>query len=101
VAPLESNVSIEVFRRTKSNVLGRGPLAATAADTDAVDNVALLGLVPEAASLVRAGRTAGAVDDLQLAELSMHSQQCSTSTPTETVVSKGLCDSYLPALSQC
>jgi hypothetical protein len=55
-------------------VLGSGPLAATAADTDAVDNVALLGLVTETAGLVGARRTAGAVDDLQLAKLSMHSQ---------------------------
>jgi hypothetical protein len=60
------------------NVLGRGPLAATAADADAVDNVALLGLVSEAASLIRARGAAGAVNDLQLAKLLMHSQQSST-----------------------
>lgn len=55
-------------------VLGSGPLAATAADTAAVDNVTLLGLVTETAGLVGARGTAGAVDDLQLAKLSMHSQ---------------------------
>ena len=55
-------------------ILGSLPLAATAADTAAVDNVTLLGLVPETAGLVGARGTAGAVDDLQLAKLSMHSQ---------------------------
>jgi hypothetical protein len=64
--------------------LGGGPLAASTADTAAVDNVTLLGLVSETAGLVGARRTAGAVDDLQLAKLSMHSQQCSTSTSIET-----------------
>jgi hypothetical protein len=67
-------------------VLGGGPLAASTADTAAVDNVTLLGLVSETAGLVGARRTAGAVDDLQLAKLSMHSQQCSTSTPIGTRV---------------
>lgn len=66
------------------NVLGRGPLAASTTDADAVDNVALLGLVPEAASLVGARGAAGAVYDLELAKLSMHSQQSSTSTPIGT-----------------
>ena len=56
------------------NVLGSGPLATTAADTDAVDNVTLLGLVSKTAGLVGARGAAGAVDDLQLAKLSMHSQ---------------------------
>lgn len=55
-------------------VLGSGPLAATTTDADAVDNVALLGLVPKTAGLVGARGAAGAVDDLQLAKLSMHSQ---------------------------
>jgi hypothetical protein len=66
------------------HVLGRGPLATSTADTDAVYNVALLGLVSQAASLVGAGGAAGAVNNLQLAKLSMHSQQCSTSTPMGT-----------------
>lgn len=81
------------------HVLGRGPLATTAADTDAVDNVALLGLVSEAASLVGARGAAGAVDDLQLAKLSMYSQQCSTSYTGGDGGPEGF-DSYLPALSQ-
>lgn len=49
--------------------LGSGLLAATAADTDAVDNVALLGLVAETAGLVGARGAAGTVDDVQLAQL--------------------------------
>lgn len=86
MAPLARNVSIVFNPNPAKYVLGRGPLAASAADTDAVDNVALLGLVSEAASLVGAGGAAGAVDDLQLAELSMHSQQSSTSTPMGTAM---------------
>jgi hypothetical protein len=102
VAPLEITVSIDsILVMSWLDVLGRGPLAASTADADAVDNVALLGLVSETASLVGAGRTAGTVDDLQLAELSMHSQQCSTSTPIETGVCLEGFNSYLPALSQC
>lgn len=49
--------------------LGDLALAATTADTDAVDDEALLGLVAEAAGLVGAGGAAGAVDNVQLAEL--------------------------------
>jgi len=49
--------------------LGRGPLATTTADTNAVDDITLLGLVPETASLVRTGRAASTVDDLELAKL--------------------------------
>lgn len=67
-------------KRTVGGTLGDGPLAATAADANAVDNVALLGLVAETAGLVGARRARGAVDDVQLAELKlMHSQQSSTS----------------------
>lgn len=84
MAPLAIDVSFVFSLNSQLYVLGRGPLATSTADTDAVDNVALLGLVPEAASLVGAGGAAGAVDDLQLAKLSMHSQQCSTSTPMGT-----------------
>jgi hypothetical protein len=54
---------------TVSGTLGGGPLAATTADTHAVDNIALLGLVAEAASLVGAAGPRSAVDDVQLAEL--------------------------------
>lgn len=45
--------------------LGDGLFAVTAANTDTVDNVTLLGLVPETASLIGARRTGRAVDDVQ------------------------------------
>lgn len=100
MAPLGNHVSnLLSFIELEKNVLGGGPLATTAADTDAVDNVALLGLVSEAAGLVGARWAAGAVDDLQLAKLSMHSQQCSTSYTGWDGGPEGL-NSYLPALSQ-
>ena len=54
---------------TEGGTLGDGLLAATTADADAVDNVALLGLVAEAAGLVEARGTRGAVDDVQLTKL--------------------------------
>lgn len=56
-------------RRTVGGTLGHRPLAATAADADTVDDIALLGLVTEAASLVGARGARGAVDDVQLTEL--------------------------------
>lgn len=49
--------------------LGHRALAATAANTDAVDNVALLGLVAETTSLVGTGGARSTVDGVQLAEL--------------------------------
>lgn len=49
--------------------LGNRALAATAADTDAVDDVALLGLVAETTSLVGAGGARSTVDGVQLTEL--------------------------------
>jgi len=49
--------------------LGNLFLAVTPPDTDTVDNIALLGLVTKTASLVRAGRTGGTVDDVQLTVL--------------------------------
>ena len=49
--------------------LGDVLLAVTAADTDAVDHVALLGLVAKTTSLVRARGTRSTVDDVQLAVL--------------------------------
>ena len=49
--------------------LGSRALAATTADTHAVDDIALLGLVAEAAGLVGAAGPRSAVDDVQLAEL--------------------------------
>ncbi len=48
------------------DTLGNGAFAATAANAHAEDNVALLGLVAEAAGLVGAGGAAGAVDAGQL-----------------------------------
>jgi len=49
--------------------LGNRPLAATTADTHAVDDIALLGLVAKAAGLVRAAGPRGTVDDVQLTVL--------------------------------
>lgn len=49
--------------------LGDRALAATTADTDAVDNVALLGLVAETTSLVGAGGARSTVDGVQITEL--------------------------------
>jgi hypothetical protein len=68
-----------VGRLAIGGTLGDGPLATTTADADAIDNVALLGLVSQTTSLVGAGRTGGAVNNVKLAELLMHSQQSSTS----------------------
>ena len=49
--------------------LGNLFLAVTPADTDTVDNVALLGLVAKTAGLVGARGTRSTVDDVQLAVL--------------------------------
>jgi hypothetical protein len=49
--------------------LGGRALTATAANTDAVDDVALLGLVTETASLVGTRGARSTVDGVQLAEL--------------------------------
>lgn len=54
---------------TVSSTLRNVLLAVTAADTHTVDNVALLGLVAKAASLVRARGARGAVHHVQLAVL--------------------------------
>lgn len=54
---------------TVGSTLGRGSLAATTTDTHAVDDIALLGLVAETASLVWSRRTRSAVDDIELSEL--------------------------------
>lgn len=56
-------------RRTVSGTLGHRSLAATTADAHTVDNIALLGLVTEAAGLVGARRARGTVDNVQLAKL--------------------------------
>lgn len=81
-------------------VLGNGPLATSTANADAVDNVALLGLVTEAAGLVGARRAAGTVNDLELAKLLMHSQLCSTSNINWNPGAPWKIVSYLPALSK-
>jgi hypothetical protein len=49
--------------------LGNGPLAATAAHTDTVDNISLLSLVTETTGLVGTRRTRSTVDSVQLTEL--------------------------------
>ena len=54
---------------TIGGTLGGRALAATTADAHAVDDIALLGLVSEAAGLVGAAGPRGAVDDVQLTEL--------------------------------
>ena len=56
-------------KRTIGGTLGGRALAATTADADAVDNVALLGLVAETAGLVETRRAGSAVDDVQLTVL--------------------------------
>jgi hypothetical protein len=64
--------------RTVGGTLGGRALAATAADAHAVDNVALLSLVTQTASLVRARRARSTVDDVELTELieQFRSVQC-------------------------
>jgi hypothetical protein len=49
--------------------LGNGPLAATASDTDTVDNISLLSLVAETTGLVGTRRAGSTVDGVQLTEL--------------------------------
>lgn len=58
---IESNLSV-------GGTLGGGPLASSTANTDTVDHVTLLGLVPETASLVGTRRTRSTVDDIEGAE---------------------------------
>jgi hypothetical protein len=53
----------------EGGTLGNWLLASTTANTDAVDNVALLGLVTQTASLVGARWAGRAVNDIQLAKL--------------------------------
>lgn len=65
-------IELPLFRERKltvSGTLGGRALATTTADADTVDDIALLGLVSETASLVQTGRTRGTVDDVQLTEL--------------------------------
>ena len=58
-----------MIQRTVIGTLGHGPLASSAADTNAVDDVALLGLVAETAGLVGARWAGSSVDDIELTEL--------------------------------
>ena len=69
VGPGESRAGCSEEKRTVGGALGGGPLAASTANADAVDQVALLGLVSEAACLVGARGARGAVADIQLTEL--------------------------------
>ena len=65
-----SHLSSEMLLKlTIGSTLGGRTLATTTADTDAVDNVTLLGLVAETAGLVETRRARSAVDDIQLSEL--------------------------------
>lgn len=66
---VEDAVSVEKRELTIGGTLGSRTLATTTADTDAVDDVTLLGLVTKTAGLVRARRARSAVDDVQLTEL--------------------------------
>lgn len=54
---------------TERGTLGDGALAATTADTDAINDIALLCLVTESTSLVGARRSRSAMNDVQLSEL--------------------------------
>lgn len=60
---------LDRHEHTIGGTLGHWALAASTAHADAVDNVALLGLVAQAASLVGARGARGTVDDIQLSEL--------------------------------
>lgn len=62
-------LSITQSRLTIGGTLGHGALATTTADTNSVDDIALLGLVSETAGLVGARGARGTVDNVQLTEL--------------------------------
>lgn len=64
-----SRAKIGREQHTEGGTLGNWLLASTTADTHAVDNVALLGLVTQTASLVGARWAGRAVNDIQLAKL--------------------------------
>lgn len=67
---------------TVGGTLGGRALATTTTDAGTVDNVTLLGLVSQTASLVGTAGAGSAVDDVQLAELYESTlSKCSTSTP--------------------
>jgi hypothetical protein len=54
---------------TICSTFGYWTLATTTTNSDAIDNIALLGLVAQTASLVGTRRTGSTVDDIQLSEL--------------------------------
>jgi hypothetical protein len=54
---------------TVSSTLWRGPLPVSSSDSNSVDEVALLGLVPQSPGLVRSGRTRSSVNDSELTVL--------------------------------
>jgi len=56
-------------RLAVGSTLGNGLFAVTPPDTDAVDEVTLLGFVAETTGLVWAGRTGSTMDNVQLAVL--------------------------------
>jgi len=67
VASLLDATDTHALRLTVSDTLGKRALAATTADTNTVDDVTLLGLVAETASLIGAGRAGRTVDRGELA----------------------------------
>ena len=73
-------------------------LASTSPDTHTVDDIALLRLVPQTASLVRARGAGSAVDDVELAELElMYSQRMFNEydQSTGTGFRRALCRSWM------
>jgi hypothetical protein len=64
-------ISFEIFSgpHTVGGTLWHWALASTTTDTNAVDDIALLGLVTETAGLVWTRWAGSTVDDVQLAEL--------------------------------
>ena len=57
------------YRLTVGSTLRHRSLASTTSDTNAVDHIALLGLVPETTCFVWTRGTGSAMDDIELTEL--------------------------------
>jgi hypothetical protein len=66
-APVLFIITFDSFH-TVSSTLWHWSLAASTANADTVDNIALLGLVSESACLVGARRTRSTMDDVKLSE---------------------------------
>lgn len=80
--------SLRCVCHTVGSTLGHRPLPPTPPHAHTVDDIALLGLVPHAASLVRALRAGSAVDDVELAELyRLYSQQMFNEYDQDTGIS--------------